>query len=66
MFWKSIGRWALLAIAVPLTAAGLRKLGQSVEARKGPTRTTGLLRKTASGLDVISGRSNHRELTKQR
>lgn len=56
MFWKTIGRWAILAIAIPLAAAGLRKIGQSVEARRGPTRMSGLIHKTASGLDVVSGR----------
>jgi hypothetical protein len=52
----------LLAIAVPLAAAGLRKLGQTVEARKGANTMTGLIHKTASGLDVISGRDNRRQL----
>ena len=66
MFWKTIGRWALLAIAVPLAAAGLRRLGQTVERRKGHTRMTGLIQKTASGLDVISGRDHRRELVRDR
>jgi hypothetical protein len=66
VFWKTIARWALLAIAVPLAAAGLRRLGQQMEARKGQTRMTGLIRKTASGLDVISGRDARRELVRQR
>ena len=66
MLWKTIGRWALLAIAVPLAAAGLRRLGQSVEQRKGRGRMTSLLHKTASGLDVISGRDHRRELVRGR
>jgi hypothetical protein len=66
VFWKTIARWALLAIAVPIAAAGLRRLGQQMEARKGQTRMTGLIRKTASGLDVISGRDARRELVRQR
>jgi hypothetical protein len=66
MFWKTVGRWALLAIAVPLAAAGLRRLGQQMEARKGHTRMTGLLHKTASGLDVVSGRHPRRDLVRGR
>ncbi len=66
VFWKTIGRWALLAIAVPLAAAGLRRLGQQMEANKGQTRMTGILRRTASGLDVISGRGARRELAQKR
>ena len=66
MFWKTIGRWALLAIAVPLAAAGLRRLGQSVEHRKGRTRMTSLMHKTASGLEVISGRGHRRQLVRGR
>jgi len=56
MLWKTIGRWALIVIAVPLAAAGLRKVGESMERRKGQTRVTSILRKTASGLDSVSGR----------
>ena len=56
MFWKSIGRWALVAIAIPLAAAAVRKLGERAEARNGSTRFTRALGRTASGLDVISGR----------
>jgi hypothetical protein len=56
MLWKTIGRWALLVIAVPLAAAGLRKVGESMERRKGRTRFTSIVSKTASGLDSVSGR----------
>jgi hypothetical protein len=56
MFWKRVGRWALLAIAVPLAAVGARKLSQRIEARSGSTRTSRALTKTASGLDAVRGR----------
>jgi len=56
MFWKTVGRWALLAVAVPLAAAGMRRIVQRSEARSGSSRLTRVLGRTASGLDVISGR----------
>jgi hypothetical protein len=56
MLWKTIGRWALVVVAVPLAAAGLRKVGESMERSKGQTRFTSILRTTASGLDSVSGR----------
>ncbi len=46
-------RWLFMAIAVPLAAAGARRLSQAVEARRGPSRGTQLLRSSA---DAIQGR----------
>jgi hypothetical protein len=65
MFWKSIARWVILAIAIPVAALGLRKLGERLEAKQGSTRTTGLLRKSADGLDFVSGRSSQHEVQRQ-
>jgi hypothetical protein len=64
MLWKSIARWAIMAIAVPLAAVGIRKLSESLEARRGKNRTTGLLRKSADGLDFMSGRKSKRALSR--
>lgn len=50
MVWKMIARWAVMAIAVPLAAVGARRLSQAVEARRGPSRTTRLLRQSADTL----------------
>jgi hypothetical protein len=57
---KLIGRWALLAVAVPLAAAGARRLSQTVEKRRGRNRVTRLLRGTADTLDRATGRSTRR------
>jgi hypothetical protein len=65
MIFKSIARWAVLAIAVPLAAFGLRKLVESLEAKNGNKRATGLLRKSADGLDFVSGRSSKREIARR-
>lgn len=61
MLWKTIGRWVLLAVAVPLAALGLRKVSDSIERKRGGrTRGSRLLHRSASGLDWISGRSSRR------
>lgn len=49
---RLIGRWAVVAVAVPLAVAGARRLSQTVEARRGSTRFTRLLR---SGADTLQG-----------
>jgi hypothetical protein len=63
MFWRSVARWVILAIAVPVTAIGIRKLSERIEAKQGSTRAAGLLRKSADGLDFVSGRSSQRPLS---
>lgn len=61
MVWKTIGRWVLLAVAVPLAAVGLRKVSDSIERKRGGrTRVSRLLHSSASGMDWISGRSGRR------
>jgi hypothetical protein len=47
MFAKTIVRWAALAVALPLGAAGVRKLTQEIEERRGSTSTTRAMRKVA-------------------
>jgi hypothetical protein len=47
-----IRRFVIMAIAVPLAAAGARKLSDALEARRGPSRGTRLLRQ---GADTLSG-----------
>jgi hypothetical protein len=53
MFFTLIRRYLLMAVAVPLAAAGVRKLSDVVEARRGPSRGTNLLRQ---GADTLQGR----------
>jgi hypothetical protein len=48
-----IRRFVIMAVAVPLAAAGARKLSDVVDARRGPNRGTRLLRQ---GADLLQGR----------
>ncbi len=57
---KLIGRWVLLAIAVPLTAAGARRLGQAMEKRRGRSRVTRFLHGAADTLERATGRPRRR------
>ncbi|MFY1632742.1 hypothetical protein ACN27F_05530 [Solwaraspora sp. WMMB335] len=51
MVSKMIKRYAVAAVAVPLAAAGVRKLGSLVESRRGPSsRTSKLLRRAGDML----------------
>jgi hypothetical protein len=47
-----IRRFVIAAVAVPLAAAGARKLSDSLEKRHGATRTTRVLRE---GADLLQG-----------
>ncbi|WP_426511519.1 hypothetical protein ACPPVO_13375 [Dactylosporangium sp. McL0621] len=53
MLFNLLRRYAVVAVAVPLAVAGARKLSQVVEARRGPSRGTKLLRE---GADFVQGR----------
>ncbi|MEH0932980.1 hypothetical protein [Micromonospora sp. CPCC 205558] len=50
MIQKRIAQWAVMAVAVPLAAAGARRLSHTLEARRGPSGTTRLLTR---GADLI-------------
>ncbi len=50
MIQKRIAQWAVMAVAVPLAAAGARRLSHTLEARRGPTGVSRLLRKGADML----------------
>jgi hypothetical protein len=52
MFLNLIRRFVIMAIAVPLAAAGFRKLSERLEAKRGPSRTTRWLRQ---GADTLQG-----------
>jgi hypothetical protein len=60
MFWKTVGRWILAAVAVPLAAAGARRLSQAVERRRGSSRMTRGLRQGADTLQRVTGRRARR------
>ena len=61
MLWKLLRRWLVVAIAVPLAAAGARRLSEAVEARRGPSRGTVLLRRAADGVQRTFGRKPRRK-----
>ena len=56
MFYNLIRRFVIMAVAVPLAAAGARKLSEAVEKRRGPSRGTRLLRQGADTLQNTLGR----------
>ncbi|MBM7078415.1 hypothetical protein [Micromonospora humida] len=50
MIQKRIAQWAVMAVAVPLAAAGARRLSHILEARRGPS---GVSRMLSRGADVL-------------
>jgi hypothetical protein len=56
MLGKAIKRGLMLAVVVPLAAAGVRRLSQAVESRRGPSKGTALLRHAADALHRNSKR----------
>ncbi|SDZ28804.1 hypothetical protein SAMN05444365_10958 [Micromonospora pattaloongensis] len=54
MFGTLLKRWAVAAVAVPVAAAGARRLSRAIERRRGPSRATNLLR---WGADAMQGRA---------
>jgi len=56
MMGKAMKRTVILAVALPLAAAGARRVSQAVEARRGSSRATRLLRRAADALGRHSKR----------
>ena len=54
-----VKRFAIMAVLLPLAAAGARKVSQTIEARRGPTGVSKLLRQGADALHM-SGRRRSR------
>ncbi|MEU6077775.1 hypothetical protein [Micromonospora sp. NPDC047074] len=50
MIQKRVAQWAMMAVAVPVAAAGARKLSHTIEARRGPSGVSRLLTKGADML----------------
>jgi len=48
----TVKRVAIMAVVLPLAAAGARKLSQTIEARRGPTGLSKLLRQGADALHM--------------
>jgi hypothetical protein len=60
MIWKSLARWALVVVAVPLAVAGVRRLSDAMETRRGSSRTTRFLRRSADSAQRLFGRPKRR------
>jgi hypothetical protein len=60
MFVSLFRRFLIMAVLVPIAAAGARKLSDVVEARRGPSRGTRMLRQGADTLQGFFGRSRKR------
>jgi hypothetical protein len=60
MFINLFRRFVIMAILVPLAAAGARKLSDVVEAKRGPSRSTRFLRQGADTLQGFFGRPQKR------
>lgn len=61
MIGNLVRRWAVVAIAVPLAAAGVRRLSHAVESRRGSSRSTRLIRQAADALQRAAGRASTRK-----
>jgi len=60
VFPKMIARWVIAAVAVPLAIASVRKVSDTIEARRGASRTTRLLRRSANVVQRLTGRKRRR------
>ncbi|AEB46730.1 MULTISPECIES: hypothetical protein [Micromonospora] len=50
MIRKRVAQWAVMAVAVPLAAAGARRLSHTLESRRGPS---GASRMLTRGADLL-------------
>jgi hypothetical protein len=50
------GKFAVVAVAVPIARRVLRKVGHSMQERKGSSRMGNVFERAASGLDAVTGR----------
>jgi hypothetical protein len=57
---KMIARWAVAAVVLPLAIAGARKVSHRIEARRGSTRATRLLRRGVNVAQRLTGRKRRR------
>jgi len=60
MLFNLIRRTLVMAVAVPLAAAGARKLSEVIEAKRGPGRGPRLLRTGADTVESLFGRRRRR------
>ncbi|MEV0394920.1 hypothetical protein [Polymorphospora rubra] len=55
MIRNAIRRWAVVAVAVPVAAAGVRKVSQTMEARRGQSKATRMLHNAAGQAQRMFG-----------
>ncbi|MFB6397243.1 hypothetical protein [Polymorphospora lycopeni] len=60
MIRKAVRRWAVVAVAVPVAAAGVRKVSQTLEARRGSSKATRLMHNAADQAQRLFGRKPKR------
>jgi hypothetical protein len=60
MLFSMIRRFVIMAVAVPLAAAGARKLSEKIEARRGSSRGTRMLRQAADTVQGFRRPKKHR------
>ena len=53
-------RFLIAAVVIPLAAAGVRKLSDVIETRRGPSRSTALMRRGADTVESVFGRRRRR------
>ncbi|HYH49626.1 MAG TPA: hypothetical protein VEG38_08765 [Acidimicrobiia bacterium] len=53
---RRVGRWALVAVAVPMAAKVADQVGRRIEDRQGPNKWSRGLRRSASQLRRVQGR----------
>jgi hypothetical protein len=58
--WSLVRRFLIAAVVIPLAAAGVRKVSDVVEARRGPSGATRLLRRGADTAQSTFGRRTRR------
>ena len=58
--WNLIRRFLIAAVVIPLAVAGVRKVSDVVDERRGANRGTRLLRKGADTAESLFGRKKKR------
>ena len=59
-FLNMLRRFVIAAVVIPLAVAGVRKISDVVDERRGANRGTRLLRKGADAAETIFGRRKRR------
>jgi hypothetical protein len=63
MIFSLIRKYVVMAVAIPLAAAAAHKLSEVIEARRGPSRITRMLRQAS---DILRGGTLGRQKKRRR